>query len=56
MPNFYAKQVIEKGTYCFGKWADYFLAPVAKLFGACKSIKDYGFRYDADGNPLIEEC
>ena len=22
----------------------------------CKSIKDYGFRYDQDGNPLIEDC
>jgi endoglycosylceramidase len=22
----------------------------------CKSIGTYGFRYDADGNPLIEDC
>ena len=22
----------------------------------CKSMKAYGFRYDSDGNPLIEDC
>lgn len=29
---------------------------VAQIFGACKSIKDYGFRYDEQGYPLIEDC
>jgi endoglycosylceramidase len=56
MPNFYAKEVIEAGTYCFGEWSDVVLGPLARLAGACKSIKDYGFRLDSDGNPLIEDC
>jgi hypothetical protein len=29
---------------------------VLELFGACKSIKDYGFRYDENGDPLIPDC
>jgi hypothetical protein len=24
--------------------------------GLCKSIQDYGWRVDKDGNPLIEDC
>ena len=27
-----------------------------KLFGPCKSIKDFGFRLDQNGLPLIEDC
>jgi hypothetical protein len=57
MPNFYAREILEKADkYCFGPWADYFITPISKHFGACKSIEDYGFRKDADGNPLIEDC
>jgi hypothetical protein len=29
---------------------------VFEIFGACKSMKDYGFRYDDNGWPLIEDC
>ena len=29
---------------------------VLEIFGACKSMKDYGFRYDSNGWPLIEDC
>lgn len=36
--------------------ADPFIGPIMRLFGACKSITDYGFRYDSDGLPLIEDC
>ena len=56
MPDFYAKDIIEKGTYCFGKWADVILGPIAKHFGACKSMKSYNFKYDKNGDPLIEDC
>lgn len=56
MPNFYAREIIQKGTYCLGPYADYLAKPIMNLFGACRSIEDYGFRKDADGNPLIEDC
>lgn len=56
MPNFYAKEIIAKGTYCIGEWADYFLAPLYKKTGFCKSMDDYNFRKDKDGNPMIEDC
>lgn len=26
------------------------------MIGQCQSIDDYGWRHDADGNPLIEDC
>lgn len=29
---------------------------IGQVIGACKSIKDYGFRIDGDGNPFIEDC
>lgn len=56
MPAFYAREAIKNGTYCVGEWADYIAKPVMNLFGACKSIKDYGFRTDENGFPLIEDC
>ena len=36
--------------------ADTFIGPIMRMFGGCKSITDYGFRYDSDGLPLIEDC
>lgn len=56
MPNFYAKQIIDAGTYCVDHVSDLFLSPVWKLTGLCKSLKSYGWRTDSDGNPLIEDC
>lgn len=56
MPNFYAKQVLDKGKYCLDTSFDWMLTPVYKATGFCKSIDDYDLRYDADGNPLIEDC
>ena len=56
MPNFYAREVISNGAYCVSSHADPFLGPVMRMFGVCKSISDYGFRYDSDGLPLIEDC
>lgn len=56
MPNFYARDVIENGAYCVSSMADPILGPIMRLFGACKSIEDYGFRKDADGLPMIEDC
>lgn len=56
MPNFYAREIIQKGTYCVGPYADFIAKPIMNMFGACKSIEEYGFRKDQDGNPLIEDC
>lgn len=56
IPDFYAQEIIDKGTYCIGPTADIFLVPILKKLGVCKSISDYGFRYDAKGRPLVEDC
>ena len=56
MPNFYAKEIIAGGTHCISKRLDPILAPVVRSFGGCKSMDSYGFRKDADGNPLVEDC
>lgn len=56
MPNFYADEILKGGSYCFGSWSDYLIAPIAKLFGACKSIKEYNYETDENGYPLISEC
>lgn len=32
------------------------MAPIIKLFGGCKSIKDYGYRLGPDGSPIHEDC
>ena len=56
MPNFYAKSILEKGYHCFNEIEDTLLTPLFKLTGFCKSIKDYGYRYDSNGDPLIQDC
>lgn len=56
MPNFYAKSILDKGYKCFNGIEDTLLSPLFKLTGFCKSIKDYGYKYDSDGNPLIQDC
>ena len=51
MPNFYATDQYLNHE-CHGKddpWA-------IKLFGTCKPMKDFGFRYDQNGLPFIEDC
>jgi hypothetical protein len=59
MPNFYAKEILDKQkVYCFGETFD-------KLFGwaygtltgpLCKSIDKYHYRKDKNGNPLVKDC
>jgi endoglycosylceramidase len=56
MPTFYAQQVIDAGTHCIGPHYDWILAPIAEALGACRSIDAYGFRKDANGLPLLEDC
>ncbi len=51
IPNFYAVDTDLPHTCNPGILP--YLFPFLNL---CKSIKDYGFRYDQDGNPLIEDC
>ena len=50
MPNFYFTNETN------GHTCNEILTPVYKYMGLCKSINDYGFRYDEQGNPLIEDC
>jgi len=64
MPNFYAKEIIIQDSenshgypYCTSKWLDWALKPLIKWgLNGCKSIKEYGYKTDSDGNPLISEC
>ena len=56
MPNFYAKEILEDGPYCFDPTEDILLQPVFKALGFCKSMKSYNFTTDSDGNPKIEDC
>jgi endoglycosylceramidase len=49
VPDFYADNL---PTHCEGS----LLATLAEQYGICNSISSYGFRYDEDGNPLIEDC
>ena len=56
MPNFYAKMVIENGSYCISSMVDPILGPLLRYFGACKSIQDFGLRSDSEGRPLVEDC
>jgi hypothetical protein len=48
-PDFYAVNLDNK---CPG----YITPEILELFGLCKSITDYDFDYDSNGNPLITEC
>lgn len=50
MPGFYFKN--ETIDHDCNK----FLDPILHLVGLCKSINHYGFRYDENGWPLIEDC
>ena len=56
MPNFYAKMVIENGSYCISSMVDPILGPLLRYFGACKSMQDFGLRSDNEGRPLVEDC
>jgi endoglycosylceramidase len=49
MPAFYANDLED---YCPMNIPGFFF----KLFGACTPMKDYGFRYDENGLPLVEDC
>ena len=49
MPTFYANAEVETcPTNLPGQ--------ILKMAGGCKPLKDYGFRKDAEGLPLIEDC
>ena len=49
LPNFYA---VDLPTQCEGGTFPW----IVQSLGICKSISSYGYRYDSDGNPLIEDC
>jgi hypothetical protein len=57
IPNFYAKEITDKGSYCISKYEDLLMTPLFKIAGICKSIrKDYGYKFDDNGDPLISDC
>ena len=56
IPNFYANQILEAGSFCIDASLDWMLTPLLKPWGVCKSINDYGLRLGKDGNPLVEDC
>jgi len=56
VPGFYAREVAADGAYCIGKFSDWILDPVLKLFGMCKTMKDFNYPEDANGNPEIASC
>jgi len=49
IPNFYA---VDLPRHCKGGNFSWFMETI----GVCKSIQDYNFTYDSDGNPLISDC
>ena len=49
-PEFYADEDLM--TECTGA----VLPWLYKVFGLCKSMTDYGFSFNAQGNPLIKDC
>ncbi len=51
MPNFYAPESLLSHD-CDQGWLPY----MKQYADICTSIGDYKFRYDSDGNPLIEDC
>ena len=55
MPNFYAKEVLEKGSYCLSHLEDTILSPLMKLTGFCKSVASYHMKTDKDGNPTKDK-
>jgi endoglycosylceramidase len=52
IPNFYAVDA-NLSHSCSQGFLPYFSQYAPAL---CKSMKDYGFRYDKEGNPLVEDC
>jgi hypothetical protein len=59
MPNFYAKEILrEQEVYCFGPWTDKLLGwAYGSLTGPlCKSIDQYKYRKDPQGNPIVKDC
>lgn len=56
-PNFYAFDITNKGTHCVGSLADYFMKPLMKKFGGCKSMHEYDFHFDSKTHlPDITDC
>lgn len=57
MPDFWAQKLLrEEDVYCFEPTFDWFMKPIYNLLGICKTIKEMGYRYDENGDPLIEDC
>jgi hypothetical protein len=57
MPNFYAKEVLQKeDNFCFGKYFDWAFKWFYDLTGLCNSMDNLNLRKDSEGNPLIQDC
>lgn len=55
-PDFYAKEAYGKHPACINWLLDKKLAPIYDKLGYCKDMRDYGYRLDENGWPLIEDC
>jgi len=56
VPDFYAKQILADDKYCVSKTFDKIWGSLYKKLGICTDIDSFGFRKDANGDPLIEDC
>ena len=54
-PNFYSKE-IGQGAKCKNNLKGQIIKYLAKQFGICENIENYGYKTDEDGNPLPSEC
>jgi len=55
VPDFYAKRAIGKQATCLGPF-DKVLQPAYDFLGICKSMYDYGYSQDENGDWLITDC
>jgi hypothetical protein len=55
-PNFYAERAFGEHPSCLNPFLDKKLKPIFETAGFCVNMDWLGYRYDADGLPLIEDC
>lgn len=55
VPDFYAKEAIGDKATCLGP-LDAIARPIYDYLGICKSMNDYGYTKDENGDWLIPDC
>ena len=56
IPDFWAKRALKKDNHCINGFMDRILKPFYNKFGVCTDMDTFGFRYDDNNDPLIEDC